>query len=292
MPARVMIVKDTNRWSGHVTVSNILRTINSRFQCSHRTGPVFKPGDENFDIVYVHCTFSMNRGSIRWFRRRNKRSKLLGGVRGFLGYEKVKRILRLFDAVNTSNRDLLAMVRKIQPKTFLCHAGVNTKMFRPLGTRKKQPFTVGWVGAKDRANKNFHLLPKLGFSFRVASFPGQGSYIPHRKMPRFYNNVDALVMLSNAEGCPLPVLEAMACGKPVVSHATGGAKEMLNEFQLVREHPRTKCGLAAFQKKLQQLKEDPDLRADLGRRNREVAVKAWRWGLKVKQYERFFGSAL
>lgn len=292
MRARVLIVLDSNRWSGHATVSKMVKHISPDFSCSYRAGRIYEPGDERFQIVYVHCNFSLRRDSVRWFRRRNRRSKLLCGVRGFLGLNQTRGILRLFDAVNVSNRDLLAQVRPLNPKTFLCHAGVDTKLFKPGGPRHGHPFTVGWVGAKDRANKNFKLLPRLGFRYRVASFPGQGSFRPHHKMPGFYHGVDAVVMLSQFEGCPLPVLEGMACGLPVVSHATGAAKEMLNEFQLVREWPRSRKGFELFKSKLMQLQQDPELRRDLGRRNRQVAVKNWRWPVKVKQYERFFRSVL
>jgi glycosyltransferase involved in cell wall biosynthesis len=290
--ARILIILDSDRWSGRATISKMVEHISPEFRCSWRTGRIYEPGDEKYEIVYIHCNFSLRRDSVRWFRRRNRRSKLLCGVRGFLGLSKTRGILRLFDAVNVSNLDLLREVQRLNPKTFLCHAGVDTNLFKPGSSTKRTPFTVGWVGAKDRANKNFKLLPKLGFRYRVASFPGQGSFRPHHKMPRFYHSVDAVVMLSQFEGCPLPVLEAMACGLPVVSHATGAAKEMLNEFQLVREWPRTLRGFELFKSKLTQLQQDPELRRRLGAQNRRETVKNWSWPVKVKQYEKFFRSVL
>ena len=40
-------------------------------------------------------------------------------------------------------------------------------------------------------------------------------------MPDFYNNIDYLLILSNNEGGPVPVLEAFATGKPVIAPDVG-----------------------------------------------------------------------
>lgn len=46
-------------------------------------------------------------------------------------------------------------------------------------------------------------------------------------VPRFYNAVDLYTHISFQEGLPLAVLEAMACGKPVVTSAVGGIPEVV-----------------------------------------------------------------
>jgi glycosyltransferase involved in cell wall biosynthesis len=58
-----------------------------------------------------------------------------------------------------------------------------------------------------------------------------------------YGEADALLMLSHADNGPLVVLEAMACGIPVVSWDTGGIPELVDEH----------CGLIVPQGDLQQL---------------------------------------
>jgi glycosyltransferase involved in cell wall biosynthesis len=44
---------------------------------------------------------------------------------------------------------------------------------------------------------------------------------------RYYNAADVLVLASVSEGMPNVVLEAVACGTPVVATATGGATEII-----------------------------------------------------------------
>jgi len=68
------------------------------------------------------------------------------------------------------------------------------------------------------------LATSLGVGARV-TFLGE---IPHEQMASIYSAADILVLASSREGWPNVVLEAMACGTPVVATAVGGVTEMLS----------------------------------------------------------------
>lgn len=51
--------------------------------------------------------------------------------------------------------------------------------------------------------------------------------ISHAKLSDYYNAADAMVLASSREGMPNVLLEAMACGTPVLATAVGGTPELI-----------------------------------------------------------------
>jgi glycosyltransferase involved in cell wall biosynthesis len=90
---------------------------------------------------------------------------------------------------------------------------------------------------------------------------------PRDDVPDLLRASDAFVLASSLEGLPLTVLEAQACGIPVVAYPTAGIPEIV-------EHGRT--GLLAragdiddLAAQLAAVARDPELRMTIGRRARE-----------------------
>jgi glycosyltransferase involved in cell wall biosynthesis len=90
---------------------------------------------------------------------------------------------------------------------------------------KKNPDLVFLVVGKGPDQKGVQAkIQELGIedNFRLAGF------VSDRDLPFCYNTADFFVLPSKSgEGLPLVVLEAMACGLPVVATDTGGIKEIL-----------------------------------------------------------------
>ncbi|TPG05990.1 glycosyltransferase family 4 protein [Rhodanobacter glycinis] len=79
------------------------------------------------------------------------------------------------------------------------------------------------AGAGPEEHKLRRLVERLGLVARVR-FLGE---VPQAELCSYYNAADALVLASSREGMPNVVLEAMACGTPVVATPVGGVPELI-----------------------------------------------------------------
>ncbi len=96
--------------------------------------------------------------------------------------------------------------------------------FHRLGANRREQLVI--AGKKD--SRYFPplaaLVEQLGLQGHVV-FPG---YIPDCDLPGLYAGAKVLVLPSLYEGFGLPLLEAMACGTPVIAARTGAMPELVD----------------------------------------------------------------
>jgi glycosyltransferase involved in cell wall biosynthesis len=97
-------------------------------------------------------------------------------------------------------------------------------------------------------------------------------YVPEEDLPALYNGADLFVFPSLYEGFGLPVLEAMACGTPVVTSNSSSLPEVAGEAALLVD-PYSVDEIAAS---MRRVLEDPELAAELRARGLErVGQFSW-----------------
>lgn len=159
----------------------------------------------------------------------------------FVGYEDPRKnlsgLLRAF-----------ALVKQQVPRVKLLKVGPSH------GIRERQKLLV--------------LIEELDLQHDVRFF----DYVSDEELLCFYNAADVFVMPSLYEGFGLPLVEAMACAKPVVLARAGSLPEVADGIG-IEVHPRDVLGLANA---VSTLLQDPDERLRLGREGyRRAATFTW-----------------
>jgi glycosyltransferase involved in cell wall biosynthesis len=168
---------------------------------------------------------------------------------------------------------------------------VDTGRFFPNGGEPRVPGRVGFVGRLER-EKNLDVLIRAvrrleGVELCIV---GEGSLradlqelatssearvrflgvIPNHELPDFYRSCEVFVLSSSYEGHPKVILEAMACGCPVVGTNVDGIRDVIRDGDTGLLVPLSEEGIAGG---IGTLLAGRDLASELGRKAREFAVR-------------------
>jgi len=160
---------------------------------------------------------------------------------------------------------------------------VDTEVFRPDGGARRDPRRVCFVGRlQEEKNPAALVEAARGLDLElvlVGRGPLEGALrekalrdgvrvrflgiVPNRELPAVLNGCGAFVLPSFYEGHPKALIEAMACGLPVIGADSPGIRELLRD----RENGRL-CGTSAadIRAALEEVTGDAALRESMGRR--------------------------
>jgi glycosyltransferase involved in cell wall biosynthesis len=227
-----------------------------------------------------------------------------------------RRALRTVDAVQVENRWMFDYVRQINlgrtPIIRYAPPGVDVSRFRPIDSRNLQSDAyILCVGRLDDPRKNVHLLLQA-YANLPAELKGRvrlvmaGSTGPS---PAFWERAKALnltkriefvsapdpdaliglyqrasvfVLSSDEEGLGMVILEAMACGVPVVSTRSGGPEGIIadgTEGYLVDLND-----VKAMTNRLARLLSDETLNRSMGKSARETILRKYESGVAGKTF--------
>ncbi len=202
--------------------------------------PRFLPTDLPV-ISTLHC--SVHDLALRPYKRPSQRLYHAGWIRRL----EVANLCRADYVVAVSHYTAKAALEAFGPRKIeVIHNGVDTKRFRPVErVNPNQPFRLLYVGNWSR-RKGVDLLSgimqKLGEGFELLYTTDRGGAHVHYALPAnchalgrlsgralvsAYQQADALLFPSRLEGLPLTVLEAMACGIPVIAAETSSLPEVV-----------------------------------------------------------------
>lgn len=216
----------------------------------------------------------------------------------------------LIDAYTVGSQKLNAIYSNIQgyPKpTMSTEDGVDLTMFGPRNIERFQEMehrslVVGWVGNSKWASEledfkgvhsilkpALHQLQAEGLKITPFFADRQERFIPHHLMPDYYSKIDLLVCTSKIEGTPNPVLEAMACGVPVISTDVGIVPQTFGPLQ--QEFILKERSVECLKATLRTVLRDRLILKKLSEENLE-SIRGWDWSIKAENFHCFFSSVL
>ena len=204
---------------------------------------------------------------------------------------------RIIAVSKNTKKDLVRLCGVPEEKISVIYPGYNSELFRPAQTEEQvlydkfdlKPGYILYVGTiEPRKNlvtllEAYSLLAQRGikaplvicgpigwksepFFATLRNLRSKNSvrllgYVDEEWLPLLYNGASCFAFPSLYEGFGLPLLEAMACGCPVVTSGVSAIPEVVGSAGLMLEDPRDKNLLAEA---MSRILEDKDLRARLG----------------------------
>lgn len=138
-----------------------------------------------------------------------------------------------FDRVLCVSPRLQELAAEYNRESVFCMPGVDTEIFKPPQRKSTSSrLRVGWCGHLHGVTKGHDevlvpLMKRLGeerYDWRVVR-QEPNTALSQVEMVKWFQGLDVLISTSFSEGCQMPLMEAMACGVPVIATSCGMADE-------------------------------------------------------------------
>lgn len=186
--------------------------------------------------------------------------------------------------------------------------GVDLELFKMKNLNRYKKISennsirIGWTGNSKFSDENdddlkgvnkvirpaIEELKQEGYNIELKIVDRNVKQIPHDQMPDYYNDIDIYVCASRTEGTPNPILEAMACGVPVISTDVGIVLEVIGERQKEFIIDRNKESL---KEKIKEMINNKGILEKLSDENLKQ-IKQWSWKNKVELFKKFIEDNL
>lgn len=133
-----------------------------------------------------------------------------------------------------------------------------------------------WIGGGDFESRTRQLAGELGLSDRVNLL----GFVPWDDALKYLHTSDLFLLNSLSEGMPRSVIEAIACGLPVIGTDVGGVSELLHKDDIVE--PMQDDILAD---KLYEVLTDPERLTEMSKRNLKTSKAFSKENLLAKKLE-------
>jgi glycosyltransferase involved in cell wall biosynthesis len=201
-----------------------------------------------------------------------------------------------------SKNKIIEILKIPEEKIKVIYCGVDHNRFFPKKRKRNKKIKIGFLGGLTKqknainlikafnilADKNAELIIGGGgkeqrnlFEYakknEIKNIKFLG-YVPDKDLPDFYRNLDLFVYPSFHEGFGLPILEAMACGCPVICSNRESLPEVVGNAGILID-PKD---VGEISKEITRVMKDENLRKRMSQEGIKQANK-FNWGIFSKE---------
>ncbi len=151
-----------------------------------------------------------------------------------------------------------------------------------LIAEKREDVKLRIIGEGSEKRSLMKLAVRLGIGDRVI-FEG---FVHHTKLPKYYQKCDIFCFPTLGEPFGKSILEAMACGKPVIASNIGGPTQILKDEETGILVPPAKPEILAS--KILELLDDEKRRRRLGINARRHVMEHYSWEKIAERYHELY----
>lgn len=214
--------------------------------------------------------------------------------------------------------DIYSSIKEFNPPAAMVHDLFDEEIFKPINLERfefekiqDRPLVIGWVGnsvhsgQKEVDLKGFHsIINPIIEELKEEKYDIQTHYADRNivwrtidQMPKYYSEIDMCLCASIHEGTPLPILESMSSGVPIISTDIGIVSEIFGTKQKEYIIGDRKDGLndekikKALKEKIIYLYNNRKVLKELSEENLKSIVE-FDGGKTIKSFEQFFDKCL
>jgi hypothetical protein len=305
MKPKILVIVDVPGWALERTADNVIERLSGRFDFekafNKNAVDIIRAG--NFDLLYITYETQFQDAGIEADIPQKAVTgvrchfKWDGGGRGLPPSSAFLSHLGKFAALNVPSKMLYTIFSPLHPAVFYTPHGVDIHIFRPKAggpySSAEGELILGWAGSltnhPGKRGVEDLIMPAVeglkGVTLKLAA--REEKWRTQEEMVCFYQGVDVQICASRSEGGPHPLLEAAACGIPLISTRVGIAPELIkdgdNGFIIERD-------IEAIRKAVITLRDNRDMRCSMGKRAREIVAQDWNWDTQAQHYIPFFNQ--
>jgi glycosyltransferase involved in cell wall biosynthesis len=211
----------------------------------------------------------------------------------------------------STKKDLINILKVPEDKISVIYEGVNSENFYPQKRKKNSVFVIGYIGGLGK-RKNLDYVLDIANEFKnnkkiLFKVAGKGpeldrlinlkkerrlknveflGFVPKEELNNFYNSLDLFIFPSFYEGFGLPIIEAMACGIPIMASSTSSLIEIAKDTGILIDPEKPEDAI----KRIKRIIKSPGLQKKLRVKSIKKA-KEFKWDKTAseifKTYKKF-----